>query len=429
MSETSAYFASLSRALNMAGECSPRLVIDRTRLDQNVDAIAAAAKDKNLRLVDKSLPSAHLLRHIAKRSGARDFMSFHWPLVIQTARAFPDCSILIGKPLPSAAVGKIVNALAGGGFDPARQITWLIDTQARACDYAAVAERLGVRIRIAVEIDIGMRRGGVGAVAAFRSLLQCVAVKDALRFSGLMGYDAHVSKAANALRSPQSAMDEANTRYQKFVDIVKGEGLYAPELIFNGAGSPTVTMHGGNSPLNDVSVGSAFVKPSGFDLATLHALRPAAFIATPILKRQDGVRVPFLESLTRRWFGKRDAIFIYGGRWMATPVWPERMLENGLYGLSSNQQMMTVPKNASAQPGDWAFFRPSQSEAVLSQLGALRVFENDEIVERWPVYQEEIEQAPRSQATSSDILLADQHAFSESRPLQTAQRNVCGGAE
>lgn len=392
MRDNAAYFQALSRALDAAGECSPRLIIDATRLDENAQKIAAAAAGRNLRIVDKSLPSEALLRRIAGMTGARDFMSFHWPYVIQTARAFPDANILIGKPMPVGAVEKIFAALAGTAFDPARQIIWLVDTERRARDYAATVRRLGAVLSVAIEIDIGMRRGGASTVDALKSLLRDIlSAPDALRFSGFMGYDAHVAKAQKAIRNPLRALRLANARYQTFIDEASADGVSLDNLILNGAGSPTLTLHGADSPLNDVSVGSAFVKPSGFDLPTLAELKPAAFIATPVLKREKGVRVPFIEALTRRWSRNRDTIFIYGGRWMASPVWPEGMSENSLYGLSSNQQMMTVPKTARSRPGGWAFLRPTQSEAVLTQFGDLRVFEGGRIADRWPVYCEETE--------------------------------------
>jgi D-serine deaminase-like pyridoxal phosphate-dependent protein len=34
---------------------------------------------------------------------------------------------------------------------------------------------------------------------------------------------------------------------------------------------------------------------------------------------------------------------------------------------------------------DWVFFRPSQSEAVFLQFGDIAVYDQGEIVERWPV--------------------------------------------
>lgn len=390
------YFGALSHALDAAGECSPRLVVDAARLDANARKIADGAAPKNLRLVDKSLPAAGLLRRIAAVTGAQDVMSFHWPYMIQTAQSFPDAVILAGKPLPAAAARKVLAALSDHMDDAVRRIVWLVDSEARVRDYAAAARALGVRLSVSIEIDIGMRRGGAADMKAFRGALQSVLdASDALKFVGLMGYDAHVAKAGKALRRPAAAHNKAVARYRAFLDSVTAHGLRADDLMLNGAGSPTFGLHDETSPLNDVSIGSAFAKPSDFDLPGLEELEPAAFIATPILKRSAGVRIPYLEWAPAWLFGARDTLFVYSGRWMAAPVWPEGMAESKLYGLSSNQQMMTIPKSAPVNAGDWAFLRPTQSEAVLAQFGDIRVYEDGRIAERWPVYREEIAEGER----------------------------------
>ena len=378
----------LSAALDEAGEHHPVLVIDAERLDANADALAAMLEGKRLRLVDKSLPCADLLARIAERTGANAFMSFHAPYLIQTARAFPDSDILLGKPLPAAAIDAVYGALSQSPFDPQGQIIWLADTPQRVADYAARARALGTRPKLALEIDVGLRRGGAGDAGAFDVLLDAVeAEQDAVRLAGLMGYDAQAAKAP--LSSPARAVAQSDQVYRGFAERARERGLLGEDAILNGAGSPTAPLHG-NTVINDVSIGSAFVKPTDFDLPQLDALRPAAFIATPILKRLPGVRVPFVERITNAFSGGRDTVFLYGGRWMAQPVWPDAMRENALYGLSSNQQMMTLPRSDPAGPGDWAFLRPTQSEAVLAQFGRPRLIEDDAVTRRWDVYAPEV---------------------------------------
>ena len=78
------------------------------------------------------------------------------------------------------------------------------------------------------------------------------------------------------------------------------------------------------------------------------------------------------------------AIYLYGGKWMAEPAFPEGMETNGLLGLSSNQQFMGLPVDATAKPDDHAFLRPTQSEAVLQQFGSIAVFSAGRITGRWP---------------------------------------------
>ena len=81
----------------------------------------------------------------------------------------------------------------------------------------------------------------------------------------------------------------------------------------------------------------------------------------------------------------RKGCYLYGGKWIAEPVFPEGMKTNGLLGLSSNQQFMGLPADSLARPGDYAFLRPTQSEAVLQQFGPIAVLSQGRIVDRWPV--------------------------------------------
>jgi D-serine deaminase-like pyridoxal phosphate-dependent protein len=161
-------------------------------------------------------------------------------------------------------------------------------------------------------------------------------------------------------------------------------------MTLNSAGSPTYTMHAAGTVANEVSVGSAFVKPTDFDLDTLQAHIPAAFIATPVLKTLEVARVPGLESLTglRRFMdpNTQRAIFIHGGHWLAQPASPPGLQYSNLYGRSSNQELLTGSASVQLQPDDYVFFRPTQSEALFLQFGDLLVYENGEITERWPTF-------------------------------------------
>ncbi len=377
-------YASLSAALDTARTAHPGLLIDANRLHANLTQLKSLQLPQALRLVVKSLPSLSLLDTCMAALGSRRLMSFHAPFLAQLLRHYQDVDILLGKPLPAAAVENLLNEFRG---QPARieQVQWLVDSEQRLEQYQALADRLGLTLRIAVEINVGLRRGGLDQPAQLATLARAIEDSPRLRFTGLMGYDAHAAKAPVG---PEKALAAANRRYRAFVAACN----CAPEsLTLNGAGSPTHVLHQQDSPLNDVSLGSVLLKPTDFDLPQLAGYMPACWIATPVLKRRSGVSVPFLsawsEFSARLPWQRRDSLFLYGGRWMARPDWPRGMKNHRLYGLSSNQQLMTIPADSEIAVDDWAFFRPTQSEAVLLQFGDLMVVRNGMLRERWPVLQ------------------------------------------
>lgn len=391
----SPYFLGLQSALKRAGLGRPTLVIDQRRLQANIAAVKGFLPARQgLRVVVKSLPSLGLLEAVARGVGTNRFMVFNGPMLATMAAARPDGDYLMGKPLTAAEAHGFY---AGGpgkaaGFDPARRLQWLIDTPTRLDQYAAIARAAGTTMRVSLEIDIGLHRGGFSDPAAFAAALTRIAADPALSLGGLMGYDPHLShvKAGGAR---DKALARSRALYQGFLDQLRaaqGAAFNPAALTLNTAGSPTYRLHHDSPYANDISVGSAFVKPLDFDVDTLAAHVPAAFIATPVLKALPRTDLPTAESLTplfRLWDrNTARAYFIHGGHWLAAPVSPPGLQYSSLFGRSSNQELLTGSQTVSLAPDDTVFLRPTQSEAVLLQFGDLAVWDGKAISAMWPVF-------------------------------------------
>jgi D-serine deaminase-like pyridoxal phosphate-dependent protein len=375
----SAYFAMLSEALKEAGIFQPCLLLDLDRLDSNI-ALVKERLDPGLavRLVDKSLACLPLLSYIGKALGTISFMTFHPPITQAVLEAFPDADILYGKPMPIGAARAV---LTKGTADWSR-VCWLIDSGERLAEYGALAAELDIELRIAFEIDVGLHRGGFASPDALSQALSTLSAHKRLRCEGVMAYEAHAPHIPGLFGGPAKALAQASQRAAAFVACLGADQRH----ILNIGGSKTALLHHGRVA-NEVSMGSAFVLPSDFDTPGLEGFQSAAFIATPILKVVEPM-LPGPPAVTRllQAIGRfpRKGCYLYGGKWMAEPVFPEGMKTNGLLGLSSNQQFMGLPADAVARPGDYAFLRPTQSEAVLQQFGSIAVFSGGRIADRWP---------------------------------------------
>ncbi|WP_189342143.1 MULTISPECIES: alanine racemase [unclassified Mesorhizobium] len=373
----SAYFAALSEALKAAEIFRPCLVLDRDRLDGNIALMKERlAPGLAVRLVDKSLPCMPLLSHIARALETNRFMTFHPPVTQAVLDGFPEGDLLYGKPMP---VGAARAALTRGGAGWWSRVCWLIDTPERLADYGALAAALDTELRFAFEVDVGLHRGGFSSPAEIKALT----VPERLHCEGIMAYEAHAPEIPGLFGGAARALKQASARAAEFAAALDPDR----RRILNIGGSKTALLHGGGVA-NEVSIGSAFVLPSDFDTPGLDGLQPAAFVATPILKALDPM-LPGPPSVSRALqalglFPKKGC-YLYGGKWMAEPVFPEGMKPNGLIGLSSNQQFMGLPAGADVKPGDYAFLRPTQSEAVLQHFGAIAVFAGGRIGEFWPV--------------------------------------------
>jgi len=383
------YFQQLQTALAHAKLAEPILVIDRDRLDANIDRLKThLPQDMAYRIVAKSLPSAPLIAYVASRAGTDRLMSFNTNMVEQLIALMPEADQLLGKPIPLAAVkSTFERADTSAARALQHQVQWLIDTPERLGQYEAFAASSGLNLRINLEIDVGLHRGGMEPGDALLSALQLIQQSEQLELSGLMGYEPHLSKLPNLAGWPKRAKKGAADRFGEAlaqVSSVFGEG-HCHSMIRNMAGSPTFGLYQDTDLANEIAAGSALVKPSDFDLPILKDFLPASFIATPAIKVSNGVRLPGLEYANRA-LGKPKSgktVFLHGGYWKADPVYPGGLKYSNLFGRSSNQEMLVAPKNSSLKVDDFVFLRPTQSEAVFLQFPKIAVFSGGDIVDRW----------------------------------------------
>ena len=392
------YFDSLAQALRTRGVQRPVALLDLDRVDANLAQIRAVlGHDAQYRATTKSLPSYELLRHVLTAMGSNRVMEFHAPYLrplietwVQPDAAAPpgtiQLDILLGKPLPGPEVDAFYASPPAADKLAATRLRWLVDHEARLADYLAIAQRRGLLLDIAVELDVGLHRGGVPDHEGLRRLLNTLAAHPAqLRFAGIMGYEGHVPYAPPLLRSAAAAQAQAFASAQ--AQLAAGlafvranfPALSPTDLLVNSGGSKTFPRYRQNgswmSPANELAIGSAVVKPADFDSELLSALQPALFVADPVLKRVSPGPLPHAEGIGALWAwwnrNRRDALFVYAGGWDTKPVYPSGLHPNPLYNTRPadtripNQTLLNVAGSHPIQPGDFAFFRPLQGDLIV----------------------------------------------------------------
>ena len=378
-----AYFAGLSAALKRAGLMRPTLVIDQGRLLANIAAIrkSTVAAKLPLRVVAKSLPSPRLLETIMTGMETQRLMVFSAEMLLQLVTLHADGDYLMGKPVP---VSEFIRVAEKAGAEAAAQVQWLINTPQRLSQYIEAANARGIQLRINFEIDVGLHRGGFADPQTLSEALR-TAQAAPVQVAGLMGYDPHVPKMPSA----DKAWAGSQQAYAAMIAVLRAGGLTnSTTLTLNGAGSPTFRRHCAGTVANEVSVGSAFVKPGDFDYPDLADLLPAAFIATPVIKASQDQALPGVEALSgaMHWWDRNTqrGFFIHGGHWLAKPVSPPGLQYSKLFGRSSNQELLTGSKLVDLKPDDHVFLRPDQSEALFLQFGDIAVYDGQQIAETWP---------------------------------------------
>ncbi len=388
----SEYFQTLSRMLHREKLARPTMLVDLDRVDHNIAELKKHLGDKAYRIVAKSIPVPGLIDYVMQQSQSNRLMVFHQPFLNQIAADDPGAQLLLGKPMPVDAAARFYDRFQPGAFDPSRQLQWLVDTPQRLQQYAELAAGLGTGMRINIELDVGLHRGGLTDPADLVDMLRVIEADPRLQFSGMMGYDPHVAHAPPLLGLAEREFAKVQARYRAMLDALYATQPAArdADLVFNAAGSPTFRNWEKVSGIaNEVAAGSALVKALDFDIPNLDTHQPALYFATPVLKKQSGVEMPIIPAIGQAqslWDPNRaQSFFVYGGYWKARPVSPPGLLGNSVYGHSTNQEMLNGSAAVQLNVDDYVFYRPTQSEFVMLQFGDILAVRKGQIEAVWPV--------------------------------------------
>ncbi|WP_170331625.1 alanine racemase [Ruegeria arenilitoris] len=366
----SEYLQNLSETLRAYGVDKPVAVIDLDRLEANCAlAVSGADAGFDCRLVAKSLPCLPLLNHIRGRISTSGLMTFSEPMLRALLQAEPKTDHLMGKPLPVSSVARVLSECP----DASARVQWLVDSPERLQAYLALAAGRQSVLRLSLEVDTGLHRGGFQPEHV-AEIAQEIDANPNARLSGVMGYEVHLAKLPGFLR--KRAVRACADAFDLAVSGLPNRGK---GLCLNTGGSLTFQSYRAGDNATEIAFGSVLVKPTDFEHATTQRFQPAGFIASPVLKTMPGNPLPGLNFLARR---KTD-LAIFGGYFPAKPVFPYGFGYSSIFGRSSNQEVWTGPQAATVKPGDIALLRPSQSEAVLNQFGVILAVRGEQVVAEW----------------------------------------------
>lgn len=367
------YFEQLSADLDASLHGTPVVLVDLDRMERNVDAIARAIAPNRFRIVEKSLPSLDLLRRVSERAGTTSFLVLHLPFLTDLLPAFPTADVLMGKVhLPRAVRGFFAGLDAAAQADAAARVTFLAGSVADLDAFATLATDLGVRLKVAIEIDVGLRRSGLRHPADLMPLQDRLRGESALELRGLLGYDGHVAFAPRGnLEGVMSAFEGATAEYQAFVDVLDAT-LLSADPIFHSGGSTTYPLYAGSgTPVNDVATGGGVLRPGEYPDHVISELLPAIFVATPVLKQYDEPWLPYFDERSGPVLRGQQGLTIYGGGWSSLWVHPEGIGGAPLVSdagaappMVPNQGMVVAPAELAIGPGDWIYYHPRGSDVL-----------------------------------------------------------------
>lgn len=397
------YFEQVATDLDAAGVSSSAVFIDMDRMNENILAIKNAIAPLSYRIVEKSLPALELLEHVRTHGAeTNEFLVLHLPFLPALLEYIPSAQVLIGKSHLTRAVDSFLSGYAAGPERDAvaSQVTFLADNPTRLTELLTLARglALGVPLRLAIEIDVGLRRSGVSDPTEFEAMLDIFARETgAIEFVGLLGYDGHIAhgtQGADLVDATWNAWGDSTAVYQSYVDILEARGMLRPDLIFNSGGTASFPMYTGMAtPVNDVATGGGILRPEGYPNRMIQALRPAIFIATPVFAQFSEPQVPFYsrESSANALAGLQG-LTIQGGSWRSSFTYPPEVRPAPLPTAPSgppmvpNQSFVVAPASPTIDPGDWIFFHPEHADALF-QFEQIHLVEDGRLLDTtWAAY-------------------------------------------
>lgn len=374
-------------------ESLPALLVDRDAFDRNVRATAekGSLAGKPLRLATKSVRSVALIER-ALELGAphlRGLLAFSIDeAVLLAGRGFED--IVVAYP---SVDRRAIEAVA---LRAPRAVTLMVDELAHVEVLGSVATARGVKLKVAIELDVsyrplagrdvhlGPRRSPLRTPAAVVELARSIATRPSLELAALMGYEAHVAGVPDsiAMRAfKRAAWPRVLSLRGETVEALRRASLL-PSVV-NGGGSGSVTATLGDPAVTEGTIGSGLLCAHLFDHFDADRYDPALFIAL------ETCRVPDLGHVTCRG-GGYVASGAPGMDRLPVPVLPEGLVYVAREGAGEVQTPLDVSR-ASHVPavGEPVLFRPAKSGEIAERFREHVHFSRGQILARTPTYRGE----------------------------------------
>ena len=377
----------------LAGEALPAALVDLDALEVNSDRllVPVRAAGKRVRIASKSVRCPALLERIAARADAIGFMTYtaaETAFLVETGARDVVLAYPTVQPSDAALLARANRAAAAAV---------VVDDAAQLAPLAGAARAEGTRIPIWIDVDmswrplgvhLGVRRSPLREPEAVLALARRIADDPALRFAGVMGYEAQLAGLPD--RGPHQAWQNPikraikrgskpaiASRRARVLDVLAAAGL-PPEHV-NGGGTGSVDWSSSDAALTEVTIGSGFLCGHLFDGYRGLDLEPALAFALQVVRRPA-----------------RGVVTCLGGGWIASgaagadrlpkPAWPHSCQLLAGEGAGEVQTPVAIPDGLDLALGDPIFFRPAKSGELAEHVREYLLVQGDRIVERVPTY-------------------------------------------
>ena len=393
--ERNRLWARLNEAVAASAEPlpTPLMVVDLDAFDANADDLLRRAGGTPIRVASKSVRVPALLSRVLARDGFEGVLGYTLAEALWLEEQGVCDDIVVAYPtVDRGAITRLVASPAAAGH-----ITLMVDDVAHLDVVDSVRASHAVPVRVAIDVDAGLRMGGqhVGPKrsplydpAEVLRLAREIERRDGFRLVGAMTYEGQVAglqddvpsqraKSAVVRRIKSLSMTQLEVRRREVADALRSAGF---ELEFwNAGGTGSVEATVADRVVTEVAAGSGLLTPTLFDHYQSFDARPAAFFGLPVTRRPSA-QVATVHG------GGLVASGPAGKDRLPTPWAPAGLHLTGLEGAGEVQTPLTGHPAALLAVGDLVWFRHAKAGEPFEHTNTVRLLSGSRFTEEVPSY-------------------------------------------
>lgn len=371
---------------------TPIAVVDLDAFDANAADLVRRAAGKPIRVASKSLRVPALIERALARPGFEGVLAYtlREALVVHELGVCDD--IVVAYPsVDRGALADLVRSPAAAGA-----ITVMIDDLAHLDVIDSVRSSKAVQIRVALDVDAGLRLGNqhVGPkrsplydASAIADLARAVVAREGFNLVGVMTYEGQVagvpddvpSQRAKSLvvrRLKQASISQLDVRRRAITEAL--DPIVDLEF-WNAGGSGSVESTVADPAVTEVAAGSGLLVPGLFDHYQSFSPRPAAFFGLRVARKPT----PTMATVHGGGLISSGPV---GADRAPIPWAPPGLHLTGLEGAGEVQTPLTGHPAAMLAIGDLVWFRHAKSGELFEHVTTVHLVSGDEITESVPSY-------------------------------------------
>jgi D-serine deaminase-like pyridoxal phosphate-dependent protein len=341
---------------------TPALILDLEIMRRNIALMAERMRSlpTSLRPHTKAQKNARIAAMQIEAGAIGVCTATAWEAVVMRRAGIAD--VLVANQVVSP--GKM-RALAAAARDGG--ITVAVDDPQNAQDLSDAAREAGTALQILIEVDVGMRRGGVRSAADAVALAERIRALPGLRLRGVQGYEGHCmqekDRAARAMKAA-SAMEILVAA----VDRLERAGLRCE--VVSAAGTGTYDCTGANPRITEIQAGS-YVFMDRFHAAMAPEFAPALTVLATVASRHGDTVI--LDA------GRKAVGVDYVLPVMATHPSVEPR------GVAEEHSLFDMPGGSAPGYGDTVELIPGYAPTTVNLYDVYHVVEGGVVVDVWPI--------------------------------------------